>query len=110
MHDAEASTSRAMPPTSDAAPSRLEQELHRRGVPQGPLDEARAERTLWQEFRAQRASLNAALTETLWLHGGRSFQIFEVRVFVGLALFTRPLSHPDVFQSDFFFCFLVCCL
>jgi hypothetical protein len=43
VHDIEASTSRATPPASDATPSRLELELHRPRVPQGLLDESRAE-------------------------------------------------------------------
>jgi hypothetical protein len=45
-------------------------------MPQGLLEEARVERVLWQEFHARGASLNAALTEVLWLHGGGSLQIF----------------------------------
>jgi hypothetical protein len=73
-HDAEASTSRVVPPVSDVAPSRLEQELHQPGVPQSLLDETRAERVLWQEFRAHGASLNAALTKALWLHGGSRYR------------------------------------
>jgi hypothetical protein len=44
------------------------------------LNEARAERVPWQEFRAHGASLNTALTEALRLHGGRSFQLFDVRI------------------------------
>jgi hypothetical protein len=73
-------------PAPDAAvlapyvvPPRWEQGLHRPGVPQGLLREARAERALWQEFRTHNASLNATLTEALRLHGGRSLQIFQVR-------------------------------
>jgi hypothetical protein len=36
---------------------------------------------LWQEFRAHNASVNAAVTEVLQLHGGRSFQLFDVSIF-----------------------------
>jgi hypothetical protein len=50
-------------------------------VPHSLLDEAHAEQALWQEFYAHDATLNAALTETLKLHGGRSFQLFEVSIF-----------------------------
>lgn len=70
VHDAEASTSRTAPPASDATPSRLEEELRHPGVPQSLPDEARAERVLWQEFRAHVTSFNVALTEVLQLHGG----------------------------------------
>jgi hypothetical protein len=80
-HDAEASTSRATPPAPDVAVSQLEQGLHRPGVPRVLLDEVQAEQALWQEFCEHGASLNAALTEALRLHGGPSFQLFEVSVF-----------------------------
>jgi hypothetical protein len=50
-------------------------------VPRVLFDEAQAEQALWQEFRTHDASLNTALTEALRLHGGRSFQLFEVIVF-----------------------------
>jgi hypothetical protein len=107
VHDTEVSTSRATPLTSVIALSELERGMHRVGMPKGLLDEARAERTPWQEFRAHGASLNIALTKAVWLHGGRSFQNFEVRVFVRLAPFSRFLSHPGVFRSHFFFRFLI---
>jgi hypothetical protein len=76
-HDAEASTSHAALLAPDIAPSQLD----------SLLDEARTERALWQEFHAHSASLNTALTEALRLHGGWSFQIFEARILVRLALF-----------------------
>jgi hypothetical protein len=69
----------ATAPAPDVVPPRWEQGLHRPGVPQGLLGEARAERALWQEFHTHNASYNAALTEALRLHGGRSLQIFQVR-------------------------------
>jgi hypothetical protein len=50
-------------------------------VPHSLLDEAQVEQALWQEFCAHDASLNAALTEALELHRGRSFQLFEVSIF-----------------------------
>jgi hypothetical protein len=80
-HDAKASTSRAAPPAPDVAVSQLEQGLRRPGVPRVLLDEVQAEQALWQEFREHGASLNAALTEALRLHGGPSFRLFEVSVF-----------------------------
>jgi DNA polymerase III psi subunit len=80
-HGTEASTSRAAPLAPDAATSQLEQRLHHPGVLQTLLDEAQAEQALWQEFRVHDASLNAALTEVLRLHGGPSFQLFEVSIF-----------------------------
>jgi hypothetical protein len=39
----------------------------------------------------------------LQLHGGQSFQIFEVRLFVRLARFSHSLSYLDVFRSNFYF-------
>jgi hypothetical protein len=51
-------------------------------MPQGLLEEARTEKALWEDFHAHGASLNAALTEALRFHGGRSLQIFQVRIFV----------------------------
>jgi hypothetical protein len=39
---------------------------------------SRAEQALWQEFRDHSTSINNALTEALWLHGGLSFRHFEV--------------------------------
>jgi hypothetical protein len=84
--DAGASTSRAAAPALDAISPRWEQGLRHPGVPQGLLDEARSERALWQEFRAPNASLSATLTEALWLHGGRSLQIFQVRMLVRWSL------------------------
>jgi hypothetical protein len=50
-------------------------------IPRALLDEAQAEQALWQEFRDHGASINNALTEALRLHGGLSFQLFEVSVF-----------------------------
>jgi hypothetical protein len=79
-HDAEATASRGAPPASDVVVPQLEQGLHRPGVPHAPLDEAQAEQALWQEFRNHGASINNALTKALRLHGGPSFQLFEVSV------------------------------
>jgi hypothetical protein len=43
---------------------------------------AQAEQALWQEFRDHGASLNNTLNEALQIHGGPSWRIFQVRVFV----------------------------
>jgi hypothetical protein len=69
------------PPAPDVAVLQLEQGLHHLGVPRALLDEVQAEQALWQEFRENGTSLNAALTEALRLHGGPSFLLFEVSVF-----------------------------
>jgi hypothetical protein len=79
-HDAEASTSCAAPPASVVAVLQPEQGLCRLGVPHTLLDEVQSEQALWQEFRDHGASINNALTEALRLHGGPSFQLFEVSV------------------------------
>jgi hypothetical protein len=79
-HDAEVCTSHPAPPASNISISQPEQGLPRPEAPRAPLDEAQAEQALWQEFRDHDTSINNALTEALRLHGGPSFQIFEVSV------------------------------
>jgi hypothetical protein len=81
-HDDEALTSRVALLVPDAVAPQWEQGLHRLGMPQGLLEEVRTEKAPWEEFCAHGASLNAALTEALRFHGGRSLQIFQVRIFV----------------------------
>jgi hypothetical protein len=61
--------------------TQLEQGLRHPGVPRALLDEVQDEPTLWQDFRDHNASFNVALAEALRLHGGRSFQLFEVSIF-----------------------------
>jgi hypothetical protein len=80
-HDAKASTSCVALPAPDAAASQLEQVMRHPGVPHTLFDEAQAEQALCQEFHAHGAFLNAALTEALQFHGGRSFQLFKVSIF-----------------------------
>jgi hypothetical protein len=82
VHNTEASTSRVVPLAPDATVLQLEQGQRHPGVPHALFDEAQADQALWQKFHAHGASLNAALTEALRLHGGRSFQLFEVSIFV----------------------------
>jgi hypothetical protein len=60
--------------------TQLEQGLRRPGVPRALLDEVQDEQALWQEFR-DHSAFNVALAEALRLHGGRSFQLFEVSIF-----------------------------
>jgi hypothetical protein len=79
-HEAEVSTSRVVPPAFDVAFLQPEQGLRRPGTPPALFDEAQVEQVLWQEFCDHNASINNALTEALRLHGGSSFQLFEVSV------------------------------
>jgi hypothetical protein len=99
-HDTEVSTSHAAPPASDVAVSHPEQGLRRPGAPPAHFDEAQAEQALWQEFRDHSVSINNALTEVLWIHGGPSIWLFEV----GVLHSTRGLFL--VFFS--FECSLIC--
>jgi hypothetical protein len=73
------SASRAAATAPDTVPPQWEQGLRCPGVPRGLLEEARAERALWQEFCAHGTSLNATLTEAVQLHGGSLLQFFQVR-------------------------------
>jgi hypothetical protein len=59
---------------------RPEQGLRHADAPPAHFDEAQAEQALWQEFRDYGTSINNALTKELRVHGGPSFQIFQVRV------------------------------
>jgi hypothetical protein len=65
----------------DVVITQLEQGLRRTWAPCALLDEVQAEQALWQEFCDHGASLNVALAEALWLHRGRTFQLFEVSIF-----------------------------
>jgi hypothetical protein len=88
-HGAEASSSRAALPAPDVVVARPEQEQGHAGVPPTHFDEAQAEQALWQEFRDHDASLNNTLNEALRIHGGPSWWIFQVCVFVEF-----PVSLP----------------
>jgi hypothetical protein len=88
-HGAEPSSSRAALPASDGTAVRPEQE--RVNAPPAHFIEAQAEQALWQEFRDHGASLNRALNEALWIHGGLAWRVFQVREFLpGFAV--SPLS------------------
>jgi hypothetical protein len=106
-HDTEESTSRVVPPAPDAAVSELEQGLRRPEVLRTLHDEAQAEQALWQEFCAHSASLNTTLTEALRLHGGPSFQLFEVSIFAWFGAYFSCLSCPRFSRSDSSLCLLV---
>jgi hypothetical protein len=74
VHDAEASSSRAGPPAPDGTVTSAEPE--RASAPPAHFSEAKAEQTLWQEFRDHSASLNKVLNEALQIHGGPVWRIF----------------------------------
>jgi hypothetical protein len=80
-HGAEASSSRGALPTPDVVVTRPEQGRGLAGVPPTHFDEAQAEQVPWQEFRDHDASLNNTLNEALWIHGGPTWRIFQVRIF-----------------------------
>jgi hypothetical protein len=76
VHDAEASSSHAVLPAPDAVVAHPEWERGHTGAPPAHFDEAQAEQALWQEFQDHNASINNALNEPLWDHGGPSWRIF----------------------------------
>jgi hypothetical protein len=51
-------------------------------VPPAHFTSAQAEQAVWQEFRDHSASLNRALNETLQIHGGPAWRIFQVSDFL----------------------------
>jgi hypothetical protein len=51
-------------------------EPERASAPPAHFSEAKAEQTLWQEFRDHSASLNKVLNEALQIHGGPVWRIF----------------------------------
>jgi hypothetical protein len=75
---AEASSSRAVLPTSDSAVARPEQEWERAVTPPPHFVDAQAEQELWQEFRDHDASLSRALNEALRIHSGPAWRVFQV--------------------------------
>jgi hypothetical protein len=81
-HGTEASSSRTALPTSDGTATHPEQERERVTTPLAHFSEAQAEQALWQEFRDHGSSLNRALNEALWIHGGPAWRIFQVRGFL----------------------------
>jgi hypothetical protein len=80
-HDTEASTSHDAPPNPDVTVAHPEQGLRRVDGPPAHFNKAQAEQALWHEFRDHDISINNALTEALWIHGGPLIRLFEVSVF-----------------------------
>jgi hypothetical protein len=66
---AEASSSRAGPPASGE---------ERVDEPPPFFADAQEEQQLWEELRDHDASLNRALNEALWIHGGPAWRVFQV--------------------------------
>jgi hypothetical protein len=66
---AEASSSRAGPPTSGEG---------RVDEPPPLFADAQEEQQLWEELRDHGASLNRALNEALRIHGGPAWRVFQV--------------------------------
>jgi hypothetical protein len=73
-------------PTDGAGPSSsrggptayLEQGQEGVDAPPAHHIDAKAEQGLWEELRDHGASLNRALNEALWIHGGPSWRTFQV--------------------------------
>jgi hypothetical protein len=40
--------------------------------------DAQEEQQLWEELRGHGASLNQALNEAMWIHGGPAWHVFQV--------------------------------
>jgi hypothetical protein len=81
-HSVEASSSRTALPALDVVVVRSEQERGHDSAPPTHFDEAQAERVLWQEFQDHGVSLNNTLNEALRIHGGSSWRVFQVLIFV----------------------------
>jgi hypothetical protein len=91
---AKASSSRAALPASGGPAVHPEQERERANTPPAHFAEAQAVQELWQELRDHGASLNRALNETLRIHSGPAWRVFQVRFNAGF--------------RDFFSRFLLC--
>jgi hypothetical protein len=78
---AEASSSRGVLPASDGTAAHPEQEREHGDAPPAHFASAQAEQALWQEFRDHGTSLNWALNEAQWIHGGPAWHIFRVSDF-----------------------------
>jgi hypothetical protein len=67
------------PSSPRAGPStRLEQGQEGADAPPTHYIEAQAEQGLWEELRDHGASLNRALNDALWFHGGPVWRTFQV--------------------------------
>jgi hypothetical protein len=67
-------------PSSSRAGLTACQEQGREGADAPPTHhiDAQAEQGLWEELRDHDASLNRALNEALWIHGGPAWRTFQV--------------------------------
>jgi hypothetical protein len=67
-------------PSSSRARPAAYQEQGREGADAPPAHhtDAQAEQGLWEELRDHGASLNRALNEALWIHGGPAWRTFQV--------------------------------
>jgi hypothetical protein len=69
----------AGPSSSRARPAAyLEQGQEGADAPPAHHIDAQVEQGLWEELRDHGASLNRALTEALWIHGGPAWRTFQV--------------------------------
>jgi hypothetical protein len=69
----------AGPSSPRAGPStRLEQGQEGADAPPAHYIDAQVEQGLWEELRDHGASLNRALNEALWIHGGPAWRTFQV--------------------------------
>jgi hypothetical protein len=75
-HGAEASSSRAGPPASSDLAVSPGQGRKRVDAPPSLFANAQEEQQLWEELSGHGASLNRALNEALWIHGGPAWRVF----------------------------------
>jgi hypothetical protein len=66
---------------AEASSSRVGRSASREGRVDGSpaFTDAREEQELWGELRDHGATLNRALNEALWIHGGPAWRVFQVR-------------------------------
>jgi hypothetical protein len=79
--EAEASSSCGVLPSSDGTATPPEQERERADAPPAHFTSAQAEQALWQEFGDHGASLNRVLNESMRIHGGPAWRVFQVSGF-----------------------------
>jgi hypothetical protein len=102
----EASSSRAVLPASDDVAASVERGREHAITPPAHFADAEAEQVLWQEFRDRGASLNRALNEALWIHGGPAWLVFQVRVLLIESCDSSPFvpstSAPSLIGAPWF--------
>jgi hypothetical protein len=77
-HGTEASSSHAGPLGSSDLAAGAGQGQERAGAPSPLFTDAQEEQQLWEELSGHGASLNRALNETLQIHGGPAWRVFQV--------------------------------